>query len=53
VLAEDKGLEKFLGASFASPDALLDFIGQFHDPKGSEGRPAGKKAWVPPESEGL
>ena len=53
MLAEDKSLEKPLGAPFASPDALLDFIGQFHDPKGSEGRPPGKKAWVPPESEGL
>ena len=53
VLPEDKGLEKLLGAPFASPDALLDFLGQFHDPKGSEGRPPGKKAWVPPESEGL
>ena len=53
MLAEDKGLEKLLGAPFASPDVLLDFIGQFHDPKSSQGRPPGKKAWVPPESEGL
>jgi hypothetical protein len=53
VLAEDKGLEKLLGSSFPSPDALLDFIGQFHDPKCWEGRPAEKKAWVAPESEGL
>lgn len=53
VLAEDKGLEKLLGTSFPSPDALLDFIGQFHDPKCWEGRPPEKKAWVPPESEGL
>jgi hypothetical protein len=53
VLAEDKGLEKMLGNSFPSPDALLDFIGQFHDPKCFEDRPPEKKAWVPPESEGL
>ncbi len=53
VLAEDKGLEKLLGAPLPSPDALLDFLGQFHDPKCWEDRPAQKKAWVPPESEGL
>jgi len=53
VLAEDKGLEKLLGVPFASPDALLDFLGQFHDPKCWEDRPVEKKAWVAPESEGL
>jgi hypothetical protein len=53
VLAEDKGLEKLLGACFPSPDALLDFVGQFHDPTCWEDRPADKKAWVPPESQGL
>ncbi len=53
VLSEDKGLEKLLGAPFPSPDALLDFIGGFHDPKCFEARPADKKAWVPPESKGL
>jgi hypothetical protein len=53
VLAEDKGLEKLLGAAFPSPDALLDFLGTFHDPKCFEGRPADKKAWVAPESHGL
>lgn len=53
VLAEDKGLEQLLGAPFPSPDALLDFVGQFHDPKCWEDRPAGKKAWVAPESAGL
>ena len=53
VLAADKGLEKLLGAPFASPDALLDFLGQFHDPKCWEDRPVEKKAWVAPESEGL
>ena len=53
VLAEDKGLEKLLGVPFTSPDALLDFLGQFHDPKCWEDRPVEKKAWVAPESEGL
>ena len=53
VLAQDKGLEKLLGVPFPSPDALLDFIGQFHDPKCWEDRPPEKKAWVAPESEGL
>ncbi len=53
VLTEDKGLEKLLGAPFPSPDALLDFVGQFHDPKCWEDRPPEKKAWVAPESEGL
>jgi hypothetical protein len=53
ILAEDKGLEKLLGTPFPSPDALLDFLGQFHDPKCWEDRPPDKKAWVAPESEGL
>jgi len=53
VLAEDKGLEKLLGAPFPSPDALLDFLGDFHDPTCWEDRPPEKKAWVAPESAGL
>ncbi|MGH7897342.1 MAG: IS1380 family transposase [Candidatus Binatia bacterium] len=53
VLAEDKGLEKLLGTPFPSPDALLDFLGEFHDPRCWDDRPAEKKAWVAPESEGL
>jgi len=53
ILADDKGLEKLLGAPLPSPDALLDFLGQFHDPKCWEGRPPEKKAWVAPESAGL
>lgn len=53
VLAEDKGLEKLLGAPFPSPDVLLDFLGQFHDPTCWEDRPPEKKAWVAEESEGL
>ncbi len=53
VLSEDKGLEKLLGAPLPSPDALLDFLGTFHDPKCFEERPLDQKAWVPPESEAL
>jgi len=53
VLAEDKGLEKLLGAPFPSPDALLDFLGDFHDPQCWAERPPEKKAWVAPESAGL
>jgi len=53
VLSEDQGLERLLGGSFPSPDALLDFLGQFHDPACWEQRPAEKKAYVPPESAGL
>ena len=53
VLAEDKGLEQLLGARWPSPDALLDFLGEFHDPACWAARPAEKKAWVPPESAGL
>src|SRR3972149_2903700 len=52
VLAEDKGLEKLLGTSFPSPDALLDFLGDFHDPQCWAERPPEKKAWVAPESAG-
>jgi hypothetical protein len=53
VLSEDKGLVRLLGRSFASPDALLDFLNSFHDPKCWAGRPKDKKAFVPPESEKL
>jgi len=53
VLSEDKGLERLLGGPLPSPDALLDFLGQFHDPACWEARPPEKKAWVPPESAGL
>lgn len=53
VLADDQGLEKLLGASFPSPDALLDFLGDFHDPQCWAERPPEKKAWVAPESAGL
>ncbi|MFI4978546.1 MAG: IS1380 family transposase [Solirubrobacterales bacterium] len=50
VLSEDKGLENLLGGPFPSPDALLDFLGQFHDPKAWDERLADKKAFVPKES---
>ncbi len=53
ILSEDKGIEKLLGTPFPSPDALLDFLSAFHDPQCFTGRPAGKKAWVPAESQGL
>lgn len=53
VLGEDQGLAKLLGAPFPSPDALLDFLAGFHDPKCWKDRPVGKKAWVAPESAGL
>ncbi len=52
-LAEDKGLQRLLGAPFPSPDALLDFLGQFHDEALVAARPDGKKAYVPEESSGL
>lgn len=53
VLGEDKGLEALLEGPFPSPDALLDFLASFHDPKLEELRPPQKKAWVPPESAAL
>lgn len=42
-----------LGSPFPSPDALLDFLGQFHDPDCWADRPPEKKAYVPPESASL
>jgi hypothetical protein len=53
ILSEDRGLERLLGGAVPSPDALLDFLGQFHDPGCWAERPAEKKAYVPPESAGL
>jgi hypothetical protein len=50
ILAEDKGLVRLLDRPFASPDALLDFLNSFHDQQCWAGRPADKKAFVPPES---
>ena len=53
ILSEDPGLERLLGEALPSPDALLDFLGQFHDPACWNDRPLEKKAYVPPESSGL
>lgn len=53
VLGEDKGLEALLQSPFPSPDALLDFLTSFHDPRCWEDRPPEKKAFVPPESQAL
>lgn len=53
VLAEDKGLLRLLDRTLPSPDALLDFLHAFDDPKVWEKRPAGEASWVPPESEPL
>ncbi len=53
ILSEDRGLERLLGQPLPSPDALLDFLGQFHDPACWAERPADKKAYVPAESAGL
>jgi len=50
ILSEDKGLMRLLGQPFCSPDALLDFLNSFHDPKCWAERPKQKKAFVPPES---
>ena len=53
ILSEDRGLMRLFGHPLPSPDALLDFLGEFHDPLCWAKRPAGKKAFVPPESSGL
>lgn len=53
ILSADKGLETLLGSAFPSPDALLDFLGRFHDPDAWGERPEARKAWVPGESAGL
>jgi hypothetical protein len=53
VLGEDEGLEAMLETPLPSPDALLDFLGTFHDPTCWDGRPTEKKAWVAPESKAL
>ena len=53
VLREDKGLARLMERQFPSSDALLDFLGAFHDAKRVAARPGGKKAFVPQESDGL
>lgn len=53
ILSEDKGLQRLMGKPFPSPDALLDFLNEFHDEKCWENRPPEKKAFVAPESDKL
>jgi len=53
ILNEDKGLLRLLGGPLPSPDALLDFLGEFHDETCWSERPKEKKAFVPPESANL
>lgn len=53
ILSEDAGLERLLGGPLPSPDALLDFLAQFHDPTCWQSRPPEKQAWVLPESSRL
>jgi len=53
VLSEDKGLLRLLGRELPSPDALLDLLNGFDDPKVWEGKPADEKSWVPPETPAL
>ena len=53
VLSEDKGLVRLLGEALPSPDALLDLLNGFDDPRVWEGKPADEKSWVPPETAAL
>lgn len=53
ILAEDHGLLRILGRELPSPDALLDFLKAFDDPRCWEDWPAGEKSFVPRESEPL
>ena len=53
ILAEDLGLLRLLEREFPSPDALLDFLNAFDDPKAWADWPAGEKSFVPPESKPL
>jgi hypothetical protein len=53
VLGDDEGLSALREAPMPSPDALLDFLGTFHDEALVSERPPEKKAFVPPESAGL
>ena len=43
VLREDKGLARLMERQFPSPDALLDFLGSFHDPKRWRGSACGQE----------
>ena len=42
-----------LGEALPSPDALLDLLNGFDDPRVWEGKPADEKSWVPPETAAL
>jgi hypothetical protein len=53
VLREDRGLARLMERQFPSPDALLDFLGSFHEAHRLAARPMDKKAFVPAESDGL
>ncbi len=53
VLAEDQGLVRLLGHGLPSGDALLDFLGAFHDEALWGKRPKDVASWVPPESAAL
>jgi len=53
ILNEDKGLLRLLGGPLPSPDALLDFLYDFHDDTSWARRSKDKKAFVPAESENL
>jgi len=50
MLSDDRGLTRLLEQQFPSPDALLDFLVAFDDPKVWEQRPQDEKSWVPPET---
>ena len=52
VLREDKALSRLLERPFPSPDALLDFLGAFHDENEMARRPA-TGAFIPGESAAL
>lgn len=49
ILSDDQGLMRLLETKLPSPDAVLDFLTAFDDPKVWEQRPADEQSWVPPE----
>lgn len=53
ILGDDKGLCRLLGGPLPSPDALLDFLGQFHDAELLEQKPKDALAFVPGENAAL
>ena len=52
VLARDSGLLRLLARPWPSPDALHEFLAEFHDDLLWEGRPA-EGAWIPAENAAL